>query len=428
MKKTPLAVAVSAILLPAIVSTALAADINTGRDEPTSTASNHYSGTAIQSLGEQMHGRSDGSGFNDLAQQNIHSTSVPDDTILSQNDTFSGSAQQNINGGAASHAVFNDRAIQGVGYESGGNEIESSTSLHSVFNGLSAQYVGGGSVNLLGETYAWQGLSSDDIFNSSSSQMVTGTGDVLNAQFHDTATQTLYDTASSTGSDFTGHSSQTINEHARSWQDVFTENAKQTVNDKGTAINAEFSGQSQQILNDSAASQGTTFAGNASQQVNDLAISVGGAFSGNTIQNLNGADARSIDEGFYDQSTQNIKGGNSSVAVFNNNANLIMSSGTAEVATFKDSSHFWLAGGTLKNSTLNDNATGFLGGSGTATGTTTLNNNASLHLITGNGASGAETVVLNGSGTSLQVDSPVSSTAGSLFSASFSGSVSASPA
>lgn len=374
MKKKPIVMALS-VLLPVITATTVcAADYNTGRIAPGGPVTDKYSGNAIQILGEYFgnaNGRSEGSTFVDNGHQDIISQTLNGSSVVySQNDVFTGKAavgwSQLVEGGTVSHATFNDGASQLLGASDNYPEhdtLVTSTSVNSVFNN-SSQVVGGGINSNDPEHFdsSWQGVSSGDTFNGKSSQTATGTGKVEHARLHDSSVQTLQDQATSTSSVFSASSIQNAGGSASSRQDIFQD-------------------QSEQVLNGSAQASGDAFSGHASQQLNESATASNDTFHGNASQNLNSPQSHAGNESFYDQSVQNIKAGASAGAAFYHNAALQMSGGSSTGAIFNNSSRFNVQGGTINNATLNDNATGLLGGDGVATGTTLVNDHASLTIV-----------------------------------------------
>ena len=376
MKKKPLVVALS-VLLPAITATTVsAADYNTGRITPSGPVTDKYSGNASQHLGDYVinnkaNGRSIGSTFVGNGYQDIVSRNPNADGIIySKDDVFTGKTavgwSQIVEGGTVSHATFNDGAIQDLGDTDSypeHNHLSISTSVNSVFNN-SMQIIGGGTTSNDPGSFdsSWQGVSSGDTFNGKSSQMARGTGKVEHAQLHDSSVQTLQDSATSTGSVFSASSIQNASGNTSSRQDTFQDH-------------------SEQVLNGSAQAKNDTFSGHASQQLNGKTMASNNTFSENSSQNLNSPHSHSENESFYEQSAQNIKAGASTGAAFYNNAVLQMSGGSSTGAIFNNSSRFNVQSGAINNATLNDNATGLLGGEGVATGTTLINDHASLTIV-----------------------------------------------
>lgn len=252
------------------------------------------------------------------------------------------------------------------------------------------------------------------------------------------------DRAFSSGNRFSGHSKQNLDGQrgtsaALSTSDVFDGNSSQLIG-YGLAKDARFSGNAQQyvatedsvIKNNNAVSQNSHFSEHSIQVVDgfDLDDGAGGkvhyqgksegdTFNDNTAQNLKGTGT-STGATFHNSAKQVISDtGTSTGSVFNDQSSLQMVSGLTDAATFNDQSSFVVSGGEIKNATLNNTSTGLLGGSGKATGTTTVNNNAVLNLIAQPTFDAppqqAEQVTLNNGGT-LQVlhsvtDSPAPQTA-----------------
>ena len=192
---------VAVALMLVLSSSAVAADYISGFHEPTETVADNYSGTAVQALGKQPDGRSDGSFFTDNSHQTILGEGG---TVYSSHDSFAGNAFQQVITGVAEHSSFSGTTKQYVGTTINDGIIggTTGTSRFGKFTEQSAQVLGlkGDFVgNPDGNNKA---RSEKEFFTDNARQTIYGVGTATGDSFTNNTTQELYDSASTLGGKF----------------------------------------------------------------------------------------------------------------------------------------------------------------------------------------------------------------------------------